>query len=320
MNRKVLTITLSVTAAVMLTTGGVFTVVSLNSTPSEAVAKASSPRPYMHTPTPTPTVTPTPTPAVPEAPIVDEPVRPQPQTPAGVEAAPSDAPNNISIYTPPAGFIYIQPHMVNVAASDFPSWIGFETKNDNEQSGETEESWNSSLYAYYNNKFGQTYQYDPIEVHAHWWGEPESSPDHDAIVNYIDNRDALTVNFVVSANRVTSMMPLTWMATTTGYRNPWAWKMEIDPRLGDGVYKTVAALMYIVESKNSQLSNEPIRLHKEFYPTGCSEIDVAYLRLWVDRFATGAYDIHTGEPAIVEPPVVTPEPTVTPSPVSNSAV
>lgn len=159
---------------------------------------------------------------------VDEPVRPQPQAPPGVEIV-LDAPNNISIYTPPEGFVYNCTQMLNMSAGDIPSWISFDVNNDNEQIGENEESWNSSLYAFYNSKFGQKYQYEPIEVHAHWWGEPDSSPSHDAIVNYIDRKDALTVNFVVSANRVTSMMPLSWMATTTGYRNPWAWKMEIDP-------------------------------------------------------------------------------------------
>lgn len=232
---------------------------------------------------------------------VDEPMRPQPATPVGVEAV-SDAPNNISIYTPPADFIYMGATMSNLSAADIPAWINYDVNNDNEQSGEDETSWNSSLYAFYNNKFGQTYQYAPIEVHAHWWGDPATSPDHDSIVNYIDNRDALTVNFVVSANRVTNMMPLSWMATTTGYRNPWAWKMEIDPRLDDDVYKTVAALMFVVEQRNARLQNEPIRLHKEFYPTGCSEIDVAYLRSWVNKFVTGEYDIATGQPAVIPDP------------------
>jgi len=258
----------------------------------------------------TPTATPTPTPTV-EAPSpapVDEPVRPQPVTPPGVEAVP-DAPQNIAAFTPDAGFTYTPSHMRNVSASDIPSWISYDVNNDNEQVGETETSWNSSLYAYYNSTFGQTYQYEPIEVHAHWWGDPATSPSHDEIVNYIDNKDALTVNFVVSANRITNMMPLTWMATTTGYRNPWAWKMEIDPRLGDAVYETVGALMYVVELKNPRLANEPIRLHKEFYATSCSEIDVAYLRSWVNKFASGEYDISTGQPAVV-PPAPSPSPSV----------
>lgn len=263
--------------------------------------------------TPSPTPTPSPTVATPvEAPF-DAYVRPQPVTPRGVEFAP-DAPLNIAAYTPPAGFVYSGARMANVSAADFPSWISYDVNNDNEQVGETEETWNSSLYAYYNSKFGQTYQYNPIEVHAHWWGDPATSPSHNAIVNYIDNKDALTVNFVVSANRVTNMMPLSWMATTTGYRNPWAWKMEIDPRLSDDIYKTVGALMYVVERKNPWLASEPIRLHKEFYPTGCSEIDVAYLRSWVNKFATGEYDITTGQPGSVPPPAPAPAPVPSPSP------
>jgi hypothetical protein len=255
--------------------------------------------------------------------LVDEPVRPQPVTPRGVEAVP-DAPLNLAAVPAVAGFIYNGSRMRNLSAADIPSWISYDVNNDNEQVGETEETWNSSLYAYYNAKFGQTYQYDPIEVHAHWWGDPATSPSHNEIVNYIDTKDALTVNFVVSANRVTNMMPLSWMATTTGYRNPWAWKMEIDPRLSDGVYKTVGALMYVVERKNSWLTSEPIRLHKEFYPTGCSEIDVAYLRSWVNRFASGEYDITTGEPTVTPPPppspTTPPAPSVTPSPSPTPSV
>jgi hypothetical protein len=234
--------------------------------------------------------------------IPDEPVRPQPAPPPGVELTP-DAPANIAAYAPPAGYVYPGTRMVNLSSADIPGWISYDVNNDNEQADSSEGDWNSFLYTYYNERFGQTYNYDPIEVHAHWWGDPATSPDHDSIVNYIDNRDALTVNFVVSAHRVTNMMPLSWMATTTGYRNPWAWKMEIDPRLGDEVYKTVGALMYIVEMKNGQLQNEPIRLHKEFYPTGCAEIDVTYLRSWVNKFATGEYDIATGETAIDNTPV-----------------
>lgn len=294
----------------------------LNPTPTmvtTAVAETKKPT-QTKTPTKTPTSTPTPTTTPEPAPVDGEtPTRPQPAPPAGVEAAAPDAPATPSVYAPPPSFSYMPARMVNITAADIPAWIAFDVNNDNEMNGETEETWNSSLYAYYNNKFGFTYQYQPIEFHAHWWGDPATSPSHDAIVNYMDNKDALTVNFVVSANRVTSMIPLTWMATTTGYRNPWAWKMEIDPRLGDSVYKTVGALMYIVESKNPHLKNEPIRLHKEFYPTGCSEIDVNYLRAWVNKFASGEYDINTGQPkpapAPVTPPVTPePAPTVTETP------
>ena len=295
--------TLLITTAIAIPSfvlGSSFALVAASALNVPVTTEAAAPPRSEHADRKLTVVKPTIAPVVEE--VVDEPVRPQPAPPPGVEASVPDAPNNISIYTPPADFVYAGTRMQNVSATDIPSWISFDVNNDNEQSGEDEVSWNSSLYAFYNNKFGQTYQYDPIEVHAHWWGDPATSPDHDTIVNYIDNRDALTVNFVVSANRVTSMMPLSWMATTTGYRNPWAWKMEIDPRLSDDVYKTVGALMYVVETKNGQLQNEPIRLHKEFYPTGCSEIDVAYLRSWVNKFATGEYDINTGQPTVAPAP------------------
>lgn len=294
--------TVLITTAIALPSfvlGSSFAIVVSSALLSPKTLQASAPPRSEHSDRKLTILKPTVEPAVEE--IIDEPVRPQPPAPPGVETFVADAPNNISIYTPPADFVYNGARMINLSSADIPSWIIYDVNNDNEQSGEDEVSWNSSLYAFYNNKFGQTYQYDPIEVHAHWWGDPAISPDHDSIVNYIDNKDALTVNFVVSANRVTSMMPLSWMATTTGYRNPWAWKMEIDPRLGDDVYKTVGALMFIVEQKNGRLQNEPIRLHKEFYPTGCSEIDVAYLRSWVNKFASGDYDINTGEPPVVAP-------------------
>jgi hypothetical protein len=262
------------------------------------------------------TATPTPTPT---AVATEAPAFADPEDASGpVTDIIADTPTREN-YTPPAvaGFGYVRPNMSNISYADIPSWISYDVVNDREQSGETEETWNTWLYNFYNEKFGQTWQYQPIEVHAHWWGDPANVPSHNEIVNYINNKDALTVNFVVSANRITNMMPLTWMATTTGYRNPYAWKMEIDPALSEDIYKTVAALMYIVETKNGALRNEPIRLHKEFYPTGCSEIDTAHLRDWVNKFASGEYDITTGL-AIVPAPDPAPPAPAEPTPSSSA--
>lgn len=262
----------------------------------------------------TPTRTPTPTPTE----VAAAPPPPEPEDATGpVQEIIEDTPTQETYNPPPVtGFVYIRPSISNVSAADIPSWINFNSVSDSEQAGETEETWNTWLYSYYNERLGQTWQYQPIEVHTHWWGDPSNVPSHNSIVNYIANKDALTVNFVVSANRVTSMMPLTWMATTTGYRNPYAWKMEIDPSLTEDVYKTVAALMYVVESKNPYLQNEPIRLHKEFYPTACADLDTAHLRAWVNKFASGEYDINTGQPRVVAPP---PAPAPAPSPSDSSS-
>jgi hypothetical protein len=288
--------------------------VSAHSTPPEQSAYVEALEPE-DTPNPTPTSTGDEEEEAPLAPPVQD-----KQAPRGADFI-IDAPTQPSDFRPSAdsGFVYHPAAIVNVTAADIPAWIQYDSAYDNERDGETEESWNSSLYGFYNVKYDQTYQYNPIEVHTHWWGDPATSPSHDEIVNYIANRDALTVNFVVSADRVTNMLPLTWMGTTTGYRNPWAWKMEIDPRLGDEVYKTVGALMYIVETKNSRLANEPIRLHKEFAETDCADIDTVYVREWVNKFASGQYDITTGQPAVNPPPVPVPSASSSPSQAPSSS-
>ena len=274
------------------------------------------------------TASPRPTPTVSVAPADAQNV-PDPEDAFGpITDIIADTPTR-ETYTPPAvaGFSYVRPNVSNISSGDIPGWINFDVVNDREQESESEESWNTWLFNFYNQKYGQKWQYQPIEVHAHWWGEPVNVPSHNQIVNYINGKDALTVNFVVSANRITSMMPLSWMATTTGYRNPYAWKMEIDPTLSEDVYKTVAALMYVVELKNANLRNEPIRLHKEFYPTGCADLDTVHLRDWVNKFVSGEYDIATGQPTAAAPAppapqvpgpspsvTVTNSPTATPSP------
>jgi hypothetical protein len=288
-------------AAVIMGAGGLIVASTMDAPRTVVALETDEPQAPTETPTPTPTPTEEPSEAPLAPPVQDK------QAPRGADFI-IDAPTQPSDFRPPAdsGFTYVRPSVLNVTASDIPAWITYDSAYDNERDGETEESWNSSLYGFYNAKYGQTYQYQPIEVHTHWWGDPATSPSHDEIVNYIANRDALTVNFVVSGDRITNMLPLSWMGTTTGFRNPWAWKMEIDPRLGDEVYKTVGALMFIVESKNSRLANEPIRLHKEFAETDCADIDTAYVRAWVNKFASGEYDITTGQPAVGGPVVPAP--------------
>ena len=71
---------------------------------------------------------------------------------------------------------------------------------------------------------------------------------------------------------------------------------------------------YVVEKKNPRLKGEPIRLHKEFMQTACSNIDVKKVRDYASQFAYGDLDFNTGKPPVkppvVEPPIV--KPPVTP--------
>lgn len=178
------------------------------------------------------------------------------------------------------------PDLKTPGVNDFPAWIKFDTNLDPDGQ---KADLNKGAAEYYKNR------YNPIESHTHWWGEPGKAGSHDGNVNHIKNSTDLSVNFVVSENRITLMVPLNKIALTTGARNPFAWKSENDPTLSEKQYKTMGYLHYIVEKLNPSLLNEPIRLHKEFYATSCSDIDVKKVRDYADKFRTGALDPATGE-------------------------
>lgn len=193
------------------------------------------------------------------------------------------------------------PNLITPTAADFPSWIRFETVLDSD--GQAVDH-NKKAAEYYGKP------YDPVESHIHWWGEPGKGGSHDGNVSYIRNTKDLSVNFVVSAGRITLMVPLNKIALTTGQRNPFAWKSENDPTITDLSndelgYRTMGFLHYLVEKLNPTLLNEPIRLHKEFQNTSCSGLDKAKVRFYAEQFRTGALDPATGKPSGVIP---TPDP------------
>lgn len=192
----------------------------------------------------------------------------------------------------------LTPNLVSPTAADFPEWIQFEVKLD-QQYVATKDRWNTDSFNHYKVK------YNPIESHTHWWGEPGKSGTHDGNVDYLNRTKDVGANFVVSAGRVTMTMPINKNALTTGGRNPYAWKSENDPLIttstSDLGYKTLGYLHYIVEKLNPVLLNEPIRLHKEFYSTSCSLIATLKVRDYAEKFRTGALDPATGLPPVVGP-------------------
>jgi len=205
----------------------------------------------------------------------------------------------------PAPFVPKDPEINDLVASDFPSWIKFDLVEDPDDV----ETINKEAYDYYKEKYGQDYQYYPIESCTHWWGDPSAGYTHDGTVNHMINTNNLSVDFVVSANRITKFgsLGMKRVSYTTGPRSMYQWTSENDPTLTEDVYKTMGALHYLVEKKNPRLKNEPIRLHKEFMATSCSNIDVQKVRDYANKFDTGELDITTGQaPVIVTPPVEEP--------------
>lgn len=179
------------------------------------------------------------------------------------------------------------PALVTPGTSHFPAWIRYEEAIDPDCQ---KPLLNLQAARYYGAR------YEPIESHTHWWNAPGKGGTHDGNVSTIRQTADLSVNYVVSQNRITLMVPLDKIALTTGARNPYAWKSENDPTLTEQQYKTMGYLHYIVEKLNPKLAGEPIRRHKEFMATSCSEIDTAKVRAYAQKFATGQLDPATGEP------------------------
>lgn len=204
---------------------------------------------------------------------------PEPDPKPEPEPTPNPKPEIKSLKTPKAG--------------DFPKWIRYEEKID----PELDATWNEDYEKYYG------VPYAPIESHIHWWGDPSSGATHDGTVSWLNSQPNLNANYVVSAGRVTLNVPLDIIALTTARRNPYGWKTENDPNLGEAGYKTLGFLHYLVEKLNPQLQGEPIRLHKEFAATSCSGLNPSKVRDYAEKFRTGVLDPETGEEAVETPPV-----------------
>jgi hypothetical protein len=199
------------------------------------------------------------------------------------------------------------PNLVTPTAADIPAWDKFDVKNDQTDNLD-KPTLNADAADYYKKP------YAPIEVHAHWWGLPDGSAGtHDGNVSHLSSTKDVSANFVASPGRVTLMVPLDKIALTTGQRNPFAWKVENDPKMtlpgdnGELGYLTLGVLIYIVEKLNPSLKGEAVRLHKEFYTTRCSDINTADVRRIADGFHNGTIDFATGK-------VVAPKPDPEPEP------
>lgn len=201
------------------------------------------------------------------------------------------------------------PNLVTPTAMDYPAWIQYDEKFDEQVLASP--TWNMNAAKYYGQK------YLPVESHCHWWGLPREAGTHDGNVGYLNRTEDVGANLVTSPvfghaifkGRVTLTTPLNKIALTTGKYNPIAWKTENDPIMTvpegrEWGYKTLAAVHYLVEKLNPALRQEAIKLHKDYYATACSDIDPVYLRSVIEDFHSGRLDIRTGLP-----PVTVPDPT-----------
>lgn len=223
--------------------------------------------------------------------------------------APAPEPEVPEERIPSPGEALINPTYEDFAVS-FP-WIRFEIATDPDEA-QNIEAKNDADYDYYLARYNQDWRYNPIESCAHWWGE-RGAYTHDGVVESMARTPDLSTDFVTSAGRVTFTGNLKTASYTTGPRSMYQWTSENDPLLTDEGYITMAAMYYVVELLNPSLRGAPIRLHKEFSATACSDIDPVRLRTLIEEFFDGTRDKATGK-LVGEGPAPEPKPEPEPEP------
>lgn len=124
--------------------------------------------------------------------------------------------------------------------------------------------------------------YKPIELHIHWWDDPSKKPSHDGVVAYIKKKTGGSVNYVVSAGKVTCMVAEENCALTTQSGNPYGIKLECSPYGTDEDYRTIGQLVADIQRRRGRL---PLVPHKRYYNTSCpGTLNLARIQAEADKF------------------------------------
>lgn len=207
--------------------------------------------------------------------------------------------------------------IVEPTASDFPAWIRYEEHLDTDSSGDylkkNEEDWN-----YYLDKYKVDQPYEPRESIVHWWDAPGAGATFEGVLNHFLNTRDKSVGYITEPGRIAKTGSMFTASYTTGQAGMFSWSSENNPLMttdspdAELGYRTLAYLHYVIEKKNPKLRAQPIKLHKDYMATQCSDIDPVRLRDTIEKFFDGRLDPATGE----EPAAPAPEPEqpVTPVP------
>lgn len=124
--------------------------------------------------------------------------------------------------------------------------------------------------------------YKVREIQIHWWDDPKKKPTHAGIVDYIRNKKEGSVNYVVSAGRVTSMVVEDNCAVTTQNGNPHGIKLECSPYGTDADYKMIGKLVADIQKRRGRL---PLVPHKKYWNTTCpGTLDLGWIQAEADKF------------------------------------
>ncbi len=128
--------------------------------------------------------------------------------------------------------------------------------------------------------YGVPYQFREIQIH--WWDDPSKKPSHDGVVDYIKKKTGGSVNYVVSAGKITRMVAEENCALTTQNGNPYGIKLECSPYGTDEDYRTIGWLVANIQHRRGRL---PLVPHKKYFPTTCpGTLNLARIQAEADKF------------------------------------
>lgn len=129
-------------------------------------------------------------------------------------------------------------------------------------------------------------------ITVHWWGGGEPASAHDSIVNYIYNgsvQGVKSVNYVLSDNKITLMVPPDDVAWASQAGNPTTISVETQPTLGAEGYKKWGWLVNQLEQRYGK--KLPLYPHNYWFSTQCpGTLSLDRIRQETDKWARGEYD------------------------------
>jgi N-acetylmuramoyl-L-alanine amidase CwlA len=108
----------------------------------------------------------------------------------------------------------------------------------------------------------------------HWWGDPKDKPTLSGTVNYLKTpASQVSAHYVVSEKEIVQLVEEENIAWHAKQANPISIGIEIDPRLTDTTYETVAWLVRdICNRRKLPIDTNTLKGHREFVATACPGI------------------------------------------------
>lgn len=109
---------------------------------------------------------------------------------------------------------------------------------------------------------------NPEFIVVHWWGDPNTNPTIDGVINHFKNTAAqVSAHYIVNDFEVVQMVKenkRAWHAGSSGNNHI---GIEFDPNGGDAMYTRGASLIKDIRTRlGKQL---PLKKHSDFMPTAC---------------------------------------------------